>query len=167
MKTKLNPDVCYMAGLMNKHVENENSAIGVRSASDAVIERFVLKAIGLGIKPNKIVVSEEKGAKHVLFYHSKLARMARSIREKETRLFRERNELSANYVAGMFDATGRLSKGVMSMKMDASDQLMLENLGVHTFNSSITSIGSFITLIKGFSALLDTIQLPGNERDPR
>jgi len=166
MRIKLKPEICYVAGIYSK-VDSSSSKIELRTESSAVEERFIEIAIkSLGILPER-VIAEGTRKRNIYFYHSKMAKQLRYIISNETRLFKKRDANAASFVAGMFDAAGRVSNGMLSIEgLTGSDQVMLENLGIYTEGKRIRNISSFITLIHGFSVLLEHIQLPGNERDP-
>ncbi len=163
MKAKLSKEFCYLAGLSRLSKE-EKSKVSAKSEIKEIIERFVEIAVKLGVEPRKIVVEENE----TFFYHSKIARQIRKIRENEIKVFRHRNELSSSYIAGIFDARGSIrSKSVEISSMKPSEAIMLENLGMHVRGNRIANISEFIMLIKGYSLRIELIQLPGNERDPR
>lgn len=162
MKAKLSKELCYLAGL-SKLSEEEKSLVSVKSEISEIVERFVEFGIRLGVKPNKIII----GGSEAKFYHSKIAREIRHIRDNELKLFRKRNEFSASFVAGIFDARGKVSKSMEIASLKPSEAVMLENLGIHVIDTRIANIKDFIMFIKGFSLRIEHAQLPGNERDPR
>ncbi len=167
MRTKLTKGICYMAGLQ-KNARGEPSKVGVATSINEIEEKFLEISIKeLLIQPNRVIMEERDGVRHVYFYHTKISRMLRQIAEKETKIFLRANELSKSYVAGMFDAAGHISSSRVYIKgLNAKDELMLQQLGVYTRNGSMRNIADFLTLIRGFSILLEHAQLPGNERDP-
>lgn len=151
MTVKLTPEFCYIAGLVNKGREYERSAIGIFTTLDKMIEKFVETAIKLGMAPNKILIEDYEGIKHAYFFNSKLAKQAREAVERETKIFKYKNEFSGNYLAGMFDSSGKMVKGRVIIKgLSANDQLMLQNLGVHTKGSDIMNVSVFLELIKDY-----------------
>ena len=155
MRAKLTPEICYIAGMLSKTRQGERSMVGINTTIDGVIENFVSFALKLGVDTKKIMIEDEEGVKHVYFYHSKLARQAREIIEKETRLFKFKNELSSSFIAGMFDASGNVGRERVFIKnLTKHDQLVLQNLGVHTDGYSIRNIKSFFALISAYSIIL-------------
>ncbi|MDE1851052.1 MAG: hypothetical protein KGH54_04680, partial [Candidatus Micrarchaeota archaeon] len=76
MPTKLSPEICYIAGMMNKTKQDERSAVGIRTTLDDVIEMFVEVALKLGVDTKKIVIEDVEGVRHVYFYNSKIAKHA-------------------------------------------------------------------------------------------
>ncbi len=52
MKLKLNSDLCYIAGLTSSSSE-KNNAVGIVTSIDAIEEKFVKIAIGLGVEPRQ------------------------------------------------------------------------------------------------------------------
>jgi len=164
MKAKLKPEICYLSGLawLSK---DERSHIEVKTDIQEIEIKFVEIAVKLGVEPSKIMISEAKGVYEAHFYHSKLAKWIREIRENESRVFKFRNELSANFVAGMFDSRGNSNTYIDIKGISPSEGLMLENLDIHTKGSKVLNPRNLITLIKGFSIRIERIQMPGNERD--
>ncbi|MDE1762127.1 MAG: hypothetical protein KGH59_01950 [Candidatus Micrarchaeota archaeon] len=155
MPTKLSPEICYIAGMMNKTKQDERSAVGIRTTLDDVIEMFVEVALKLGVDTKKIVIEDVEGVRHVYFYNSKIAKHARELIGKETKVFRHRNQFAGSYLAGMFDAGGRKRGGRLSISgMTPSDRLMLDALGIRTRDSTIVNASAFLSLVKGHSALL-------------
>ncbi len=167
MKTKLKPYMCYLAGMQRG--SEVGSAVGITTSIDAIEEKFIELCIKrLLIPPNRIIIEERGGARHVYFYHSLIYRRLKEINEKKTRIFIRDSDLSRGYISGIFDANGHIGRNSISIRgMDAGDELILDRLGVHTLHGKILNISQFITLIKGCSVLFEHTHLPGNERDPR
>ncbi len=168
MKTKLKPEMCYLAGMQGKGSE-VRSAVGVVTTIGAIEEEFIELCIKyLLIPPNRILIEEKGNARHIYFYHSQIYRRLKEINDKKARIFTRENELSRSYIAGLFDAAGHIGRNGITIKgMDPSDELILDRLGVHTMHGRILNIRLFITLLKGYSVLFEHVHLPGNERDPR
>ncbi|MGI0141918.1 MAG: hypothetical protein ACREBF_04715 [Candidatus Micrarchaeales archaeon] len=155
MSTRLTPELCYIAGIVSKSRQSEKSMVGINTTIDNVIENFVEISLKLGVDTKKIMIEDVEGVKHVYFYHSKLAKQIREIVEKETRIFKYKNEFSSSYIAGMFDASGKIRNGKLLISgLDKSDQLVLQNLGVHTMGERISNITQFVSLVKGHSILI-------------
>lgn len=150
-----------MAGLQSKSNE-ERSAVGVSTGLDSIEQKFIEIAINdLGIKPNRIVIEEIGGGmRHVLFYHSRVCKQLKDICESSEKIFKRRNELASAYVAGMFDAAGHKdSQGLYMKKIEPKDAILLQNLEIYTKGNRIMNMTSFMTLIKGFSLLLGTMNM--------
>ena len=162
MKTMLKPKICYMVGLFSKSL-GENNAIGIRTNLKDVEERFIEIAVKeLSIEPSKILFRD----RDVFFYHSRIYKQFLDIVKREARIFRTENELSKSYVAGLFDGAGSIKRsGVYIKGMNPSDELMLEELGIHTNGGRVLNISKFFMLINGYSILLEITRLPGYERD--
>ena len=160
MPTKLSPEICYIAGLLSKSSQEERSMVGVRTTIDDVVENFVEVALRIGIDTKKIIIEDIEGTKYVYFFHSKIAKQAREIIEKETKIFKFKNEFSSNYIAGIFDASGRIHNGRVSIGgLSQMDHLMLQNLGIHTRGNSILNISDFFSLIKEKSIVLKNMSM--------
>ena len=164
MKAKLSKELCYIAGL-SRLSYSERSLVYAKSETREIIEKFIKEAIKLGVDPRKIIVNEKES--EAKFYHSKLARNIREIIENETKIFKHRNELSASFVAGIFDARGVIEKSIEVKGLKPSEAVLLEDLGIHVKDNKIANVRDFIMFIKGFSVRIELTQLPGNERDPR
>ena len=166
MKTKLEPHICYMAGLLSKSFGKSNE-ICIATSIDGIEKKFLDICVKrLKIDPSRIVIDERETHRRIYFYDSRLYKELKRIIEREDIIFKRRNEFSSSYVAGMFDAGGKVREGsLMIAGMTIKDQLTLENLGVHIRKDRIVSISSFITLIQGSSVLLERIHRPGDERD--
>ncbi len=164
MKIKLDKDLCYIAGMKSKWKGDENS-IGVCTQSTEVQARFLEIAIKrFGEKAEKIKVE----GKCAYFYNSNLSRsLEKKVIEKKVKLFTKINENSLSYIAGIVDSSVRIGKRGIWLDLDKGDELILENLGIHTKDGFVLNISFFIMLEKPFSVLLSNIRLPGNERDPR
>ena len=73
--------------------------------------------------------------------------------------------MAACLVAGMFDLRGRINTRGLSMgRLDKSDGLMLELLGIHTRDTSIMNIRDFVSLIKKESLLAAGFSAKGVEK---
>lgn len=154
MPTKLTPGLCYLAGIVSKTRQGERSMVGINTTIDDVVENFVEVALKMGIDTKKIMIEDVDGVKHVYFFHSKLAKQIREIVEKQTRIFKYNNEFSASFLAGMFDSSGKISRGKLLLSgMSTADQVVLENLGIHTHQNSITNIKAFLDIIKEKSVI--------------
>lgn len=159
MKTRLTPNMCYMAGLQSKGHE-ERSAVGISTGLEELEQKFVEITINeLKIEPNRIIINEtEFGMRHVFFYHSRIYRELKKIVDDSDKIFKRRNELASAYVAGMFDAAGHKDKiGLYINKIGPRDAVVLQNLEIYTRGNRIMNMTSFIKLIKGFSVLLGQI----------
>ncbi|HVA83119.1 MAG TPA: hypothetical protein VNF06_03075 [Candidatus Aquilonibacter sp.] len=156
MPTKLSPEMCYLAGIVSKTRQEEKSMVGVTTTIDAMIENFVELALKLGIDSKKIVIEDMDGMRHVYFFHSKIAKEIREITEKETKIFKYKNSYSSSFLAGMYDASGKVRNGKVSIsRLTRADELMLQNLGIHTKGSSIMNIKYFFDFIKEHSILMN------------
>lgn len=130
--------------------------VGIDTTIDAMIENFVALALKLGVDTKKIVIEDFDGIKHVYFFNSKLAKEIRELVEKETKVFKYKNEFSSNYLAGMYDSSGKIRNGKVSIsRMTRSNELMFQNLGIHTKGSTIMNIKYFFDFIKPHSIMLN------------
>lgn len=151
MKVKLTPLVCYMAGLYSKSPRREKSLVCVSTGIEELRDRFIEIAVNeLGIDPRRMIIDREDLSAG--FYHSRVSKQLAGIVARETYVFKTVNDLSRNYLAGMFDISGHVTaRGVEIRHVSARDALMLENLGVHTRGDAVLNISAFIGLVKGCS----------------
>lgn len=157
MKFKLQPELCYLAGLTSSGSE-KNNAVGIVTSIDAIEEKFVKIAIGLGVEPSKIAFEETDTGRHVYFFHSMIARRLRRISSRSSRFFRMRNELAASYIAGVLDGSGHVERGSVSIrKLSASDRLVLEQMGIHAVNGRVMNISALVDFIGGRSIVAERI----------
>ena len=164
MKAKLTPKLCYIAGLQSKARE-ELSAVGVSTGMESIEQRFIEIAVNdLGIQPNRVVIEEIGGGmRHIFFYHSRVYRRVKEIVDNSDKIFRRRNELSASYVAGMFDAAGHVDKnGIYIKKIEPKDALVLQSLEIYTRGNRIMNMSSFVKFIKESSLLLEWMLVSKN-----
>ena len=149
-----------MAGLQSKSKETR-SAVGIRTGILEIEEKFVELCIKeLAVQPNRLIIDDEGEERHVYFYHSRIYKRIHEIIGKQVRMFRWTNEFSGSYVAGMFDCAGYLHGNSLSIRgITSADAVMLEQLGIRTDGNRIKNITKFIALIKGYSVLLDLMNL--------
>ncbi len=154
MKAKLKPGTCYMAGLTARPAQRNE--VGVETGNAEIEQRFIAMAMDLfKIAPNRILIEERLSRRHVYFYHSRVAKQLAEIRSREERLFRSRDSLSGNYVAGLFDARGRFSKqGIYLDGISPQDEVMLANLGIQTRSGRVSNISSLAALAGAYSVTL-------------
>jgi hypothetical protein len=156
MKIKLTPEICYIAGLNAPF--KEKNAVGVETNIKEIETHFAELAMKLfEVDPTRIMVTEEEGRHSIYFYNSRIAKRLAEIRSKADKLFRSQNDLSRNYLAGMFDSMGRISGsgGVFMNGLQPVDEVFLANMGIHTKGGRIINISSLIALISGTSVLAD------------
>ncbi len=156
---KLTPSICYIAGLVSKSAKKEKNSVGIETTISEIEQRFIEIAIKeLKIEPTKILIDEAQGHRHIYFYHSRVAKQLSAIYTREIHAFKKRDNLSASYVAGMFDCAGRIRSGTVSInQILPSDALMLQNLGIYTRGNDIQNIGDFLSFIKDESIMIKRI----------
>ncbi len=156
MKTKLTPNMCYIAGLQSRSSE-ARSAVGVRTSIQEIEEKFAELCIKeLAVPPNRLIIDDEGEERHIYFYHSRIYKRLHEVIDNQVRRFRWTNEFSGNYVAGMFDCAGYLHGNSLSIRgITSADAVMLEQLGIRTEGNRIKNITKFIALIKGYSIMLE------------
>lgn len=153
MKIKLQPYLCYLAGLQSRS-RTEQNAIGIFTHDDVFESKFVKMCLDkVKIEPNRIIIEEGAGGtRHIFFYHSKLGSQLRKISENCGKMFRAPTNESRSYLAGIFDAAGHLTvSGLYISKISVQESIMLQQLGVHTQGEKVLNISQFLKLIDGFS----------------
>ncbi len=171
-KIKLNPDICYLLGAHSCSKCSDNSSVEMSSKDESSLERFIKIAIGLGIEPNKLLVSKSQRPTlyTVKFYNSKMRKFIDTSMERSEHIFRYANIYTANYFAGMFDACGGADeRGIYLYGPGKRNIMLIEKFGFHTSHTTkvrIRKAESFITFIRKHSLRMQNIvHLPGNERD--
>jgi hypothetical protein len=125
MKIKLTPELSYIIGLWRKARTQEG--IGVKGSPD-LLQVFSQEVISRELaSPDKIQSDEEK----VYFYHTSYRKFFQQIEKEQLERFKYLNEYAANYLAGIFDATGEIDeKGIVSLgNISVQDEMMLLRLG--------------------------------------
>lgn len=154
-KLAMSPDMSYMLGIST--IGTDEPSISVTTPKYEVIERFVHLAVSvLEIDPRKVVVKEEGDMKEALFYHSTVKRLFKKALEEREHIFKYKNEYSASYFAGLFDAKGSGSrKGVLTGTRDMTDIIVLTRLGFRiNRNGKVQNANDFLSFIRPFSASL-------------
>lgn len=160
MKIKLTPTLCYLAGIQSRFNE-ESGAVGIKTNIDAIEQHFISICLKeLGIEPNRILINEDGGIRHIFFYHSKLKRQLKQIMDNQNKLFRLPTNETRSYIAGIFDGSGYTKDGYLFIhKISRSDELLLESLTVHIKGTKILSIKTFLSIIKGYSILVNVLDI--------
>lgn len=123
MKAKLSPELSYVIGLWG--VRRTKEGVGVRG--EDVAPAFVNEVIKLGLtEPGKLLYSENS----VYFYHSKWRKFFQEVWRDRMERFKYLNDYSANFLAGIFDASGGVDdKGVVHVEGFGEDEMVLSRLG--------------------------------------
>lgn len=123
MRPRLSPELSYVIGLWG--LRRTKEGIGVRGKEIAAT--FVNEATKLGlIKPGKIQYKENA----VFFYHSKWRKFFQEIWKERMDRFKYLNEYSANFLAGIFDVSGKIDeKGIVRIEGFEEDEMVLSRLG--------------------------------------
>lgn len=126
MKVKLTPELCYLFGLWRS--KKSPKGFGIRGTRG--IAPFVEISIRQGLTEKGKILYNRSG---VFFYNSKLLKFAREFEKEIGQRLKYLNEYSANYFAGVFDSTGRITEeGKVFIRKDAVDQGVLLRLGFFT-----------------------------------
>lgn len=121
-KYRLTPQLAYVIGLWK--ARKTGQGIGV---SGKCSEVFVEEAIKQRLtKPNKMIVREACA----YFYHSKLRDFFEEVEKDGIEIFKEKNEKSANFLAGFFDGSGEIRNGFpIFHRLDLKTSFIIERLG--------------------------------------
>ncbi len=128
MKIKLTPELSYIIGLWRKARCTEG--IGVFGDKN-VLEVFMQEVLDKQLTTSdKFLTGDEK----IFFYHTAYRKFFQQVEGEELDRFKYINEYAANYLAGMFDASGEIDeRGVVSItKATRQDEMMLLRLGFMT-----------------------------------
>ncbi len=174
-RIRLTPNICYMLGVYSCSYKRDQALIEMESEREEFLDRFIKIAIGeLAVAPNRLLVRREDRRRLYIagFYHSKLKRFMDNSMERRDRIFKYRNEHTANYFAGLFDRAGGCdSNGMYLYRIGNENIILMERFGLHTSNAIRTRVrneSAFIMLISKYSLRMQSIvHQPGNERDLR
>jgi hypothetical protein len=150
MKIKLSPELSYLIGLWRK--ARCPDGLGVQGGKD-ILEIFSKEVIDRQLTPpGKLLTGEDK----VYFYHTAYRKFFQEVEKDQLERFKYLNEYAANYLAGMFDATGHIDeRGLVSIgNASKGDEMMLLRLGFGTKRRSDRLIIErpvlFLTFIRNY-----------------
>lgn len=153
MKLKLTPSLAYFIGLWKERRTAEG--IGVRG-NEELQAAFVKSAIENKLaEPGKILAGEES----IYFYHTANRKFFQKVIEEELERFKYKNEYSANFFAGLFDACGGTTAGgkVYLAGITRADQMALSRLGFNLVKIRgayfIAKPAKFLIFIKPFTKI--------------
>lgn len=153
MKIKLTPELSYLIGMWSKRKAKEGLGI---EAPKEVQEIFAKCALEQGLTTSdKMLSSETK----IYFYHGKWRKFFQEIESEKFDRYKYINEYSASYLAGLFDAVGRISEqGIIYLtKFGNDDELLLLRLGFPTMKKEhalvIGKPKAFLTLIRNYTRM--------------
>lgn len=128
MKVKLTPELSYIIGLWKE--TRVPSGLGVRGREElrAVFMDSCLKA--KVAEPGKVLSGEYS----VYFYHTAYRKFFQKVLDEEEERFKYKNEYSASFFAGLFDAVGEIgADGTVSFgKCKKTDEMVMYRLGFNT-----------------------------------
>jgi len=128
MKIKLTPELSYIIGLWRK--SRCFDGLGVRGGKE-LLEVFSKEILDRQLAPpEKMLTGDDK----VYFYHTAYRKFFQEVEKEQLERFKYLNEYAANYLAGMFDASGDIDeRGVVSLlRANRQDEMMLLRLGFVT-----------------------------------
>src|SRR4030095_16060066 len=128
MKIKLTPELSYVIGLWRKVRTTEG--LGVEGNKE-VLEVFAKEALDKQLTTSEKMLSADQKAE---FSHTAYRKFFQQIEAEQLERFKYLNEYAANYIAGMFDASGHIdTRGVVSIgAANKQDEIMLLRLGFVT-----------------------------------
>ncbi len=128
MKIKLTPELSYIIGLWRKARCTEGIGVfGDKNVLEVFMQQVLEKQLTTS---DKFLTGDEK----VFFYHTAYRKFFQQVEAEELDRFKYINEYAANYLAGIFDASGEIDeRGVVSVtKATRQDEMMLLRLGFMT-----------------------------------
>lgn len=174
MKLKLTPELSYIIGLWKETRTKEGIGVYGNEEHLSIFTKAVLDA-GL-TEPTKLLASSpkepEEGEKElapeeedpfapelssVYFYHTSYRKFFQKVIDDELERFKYINEYSANFLAGLFDATGRIPQdGKVSLsRCTQKDEMLLYRIGFNPIRKGkvvyFTRPKKFIAYIKPFT----------------
>jgi len=123
MKVKLSDKLAYLIGLWKARKTREGVGVVGNSLLREIFIKSVLETKVVG--PQKLRLHGES----VLFHHSAYREFFREFTRAPYERLKRRNELSAAYVAGLFDGCGGMREGIPYFaKIYAEDEMLLARL---------------------------------------
>ncbi|MEW5996013.1 MAG: hypothetical protein AB1657_00250 [Candidatus Micrarchaeota archaeon] len=153
MKVKLTPELSYIIGLWKEARTSAGIGVGGREELLSVFSDACLKA--KVAEAGKILSGENS----VYFYHTAYRKFFQKVVEEEAERFKYKNEYSANFLAGLFDAVGEIGKDgtVCFSRCTRTDEMVLYRLGFNTVRKAgkiyVVRPLKFLAYIKPFTKL--------------
>ena len=124
MKIKLTPELSYLIGFWRKRKTFEGIGVKGEDLHQIFSEEVLQKQLTTS---EKLLVNEDR----IYFYHTAYRKFFQEIEEDQLERFKYLNEYAANYLAGLFDATGGIDeKGVVFLnKLNQKDEMLFLRLG--------------------------------------
>ncbi len=153
MKLKLTPEIAYIIGLWKG--ARTPSGIGVRGGEGllSVFSSVVLKA---GIAEHGKMLADGDS---VYFYNTAYRKFFQKVLDEEEERFKYKNEYSASFMAGLFDAVGGIGEDgtVFFRRITPADAMVLYRLGFNTLKRAgrvyMVRPAKFLAYIKPFTKL--------------
>lgn len=128
MKVKLTPELSYIIGLWKE--ARVPSGIGVRG-SGGLLKIFMDSCLKAKVaEAGKVLGGEDS----VYFYHTAYRKFFQKVLDEEEERFKYKNEYSASFLAGLFDAVGGIGADgtVYFSKCSRTDEMVMYRLGFNT-----------------------------------
>jgi hypothetical protein len=169
MKIKLTPQLSYIIGLWKETRTKEG--IGVQG-NEEHLSLFAKEVLESGLtEPQKLLTSrdepkegeeeqetsQERGS--VYFYHTSYRKFFQKVVDDELERFKYKNEYSANFLAGLFDAVGTITDDgrVYLSRCTQKDEMVLYRIGFNPARKGrftyFTRPLKFLAYIKPFTKM--------------
>ncbi len=151
MKLKLTPEFSYLIGFWSKIRSKEG--IGIEGENE-LQEIFAKQVLDQKLMETEKLLSDTN---KIYFYHGKYRKFFQQIEAEKLDRYKYINEYSASYLAGMFDAIGKINEqGVVYLeKRGSTDEMLLSRLGFPTrkIGNSLIILRpkAFLLLIKNYT----------------
>ncbi|MEW6528567.1 MAG: hypothetical protein AB1391_01615 [Candidatus Micrarchaeota archaeon] len=151
MKIKLTPELSFIIGFWSKIRSKEG--LGIEGGRD-LQEIFAEQVLGQKLTETNKLLSENN---LIYFYHGKYRKFFQQIENEKLERYKYLNEYSASYLAGIFDAVGKINeRGVICLEKGGnSDEMLLFRLGFPTrkINSTLIILKpkTFLLFIKNYT----------------
>ena len=167
MKLKLTPELSYIIGLWKGTRTKEGIGVHGTEGHLSLFSKVVLESELT--EPTKLLttrqeetdeeredeLAQEKGS--VYFYHTSYRKFFQKVIDDELERFKYKNEYSANFLAGIFDAVGAIPEDgkVYLSRCTQKDQMLLYRLGFKPLRKArlvyFTRPKNFLKYIKPFT----------------
>lgn len=130
MKIKLTPELSYIIGLWKERRTKEG--IGVYGGEEllSLFAKVILEG-GLSESNKLLTGGEEEGTGSLYFYNTSYRKFFQKVIGEELERYKYRNEYSASFLAGLFDAVGGITAEgkVYLSRCTQKDEMVLYRIG--------------------------------------
>ncbi|MFP3949763.1 MAG: hypothetical protein ACLFUZ_01575 [Candidatus Micrarchaeia archaeon] len=156
MKVRLTPELSYLIGFWKERRTKEG--IGIRGEEEQ-LSIFAKTVLELELtEPERLLTrADEEGNNAVYFYHTSYRKFFQKVIDDELERFKYKNEYSANFLAGLFDAVGDVTDDgkVYLSRCTQKDEMIFYRIGFNPVRKGkftyFTRPAKFLRYIRPFT----------------